>query len=254
MTNPVHRSDVDMTCALVRKLGAYVELSSDEIAFLEKASARTQTVEARTDVICEGETPTNVHLVVRGLACRYKLLEDGRRQIVAFLIPGDFCDHNVFILSKMDHTIAAVSQIDMVWMPREQMLELMSYPNISHAMWLVGLVDEATLREWITNLGQRSAEHRLAHLFCELYLRMKTVGLTNGHEFELPVTQAELGETLGLSTVHVNRSLQSLKAANLAVFKGKKIVINDMIKLKKLSGFRDNYLHLPWDDKSRVAD
>lgn len=239
-----------MACALVKKLGSYVDLSPKEIALLEQASARVQTVEARTDVIREGEAPCDVHLVVSGLACRYKLLEDGSRQIVAFLIPGDFCDLNVFILSQMDHTIGAISPVEMVWLPREQMLELMSHPNISRAMWLVSLVDEATLREWITNLGQRSAEHRLAHLFCELYLRMKTVGLTNGYEFELPVTQAELGDTLGLSTVHVNRSLQSLKAANLATFKGKKIIINDMTKLKKISGFRDNYLHLPWANEA----
>ncbi len=238
------RPEAAMTCALVKKLEAYAELTDEERIVVERASARPQLVASRTDIIREGDQPSDVHLVTSGLACRYKLLEDGRRQIVAYLIPGDFCDLDVFILKRMDHTIAAISQVQMVWIPREQMLDLMSYANISRAMWLVSLVDEATLREWVTNVGQRSAEHRLAHLFCELFLRMKIVGLTSQLEFELPITQAELGDTLGLSTVHVNRSLQSLKAANLVTFKGKKIIISDMARLKRLSGFRDNYLHL----------
>ncbi len=233
-----------MHCALVKKLAVYTELTDEETEVLERSSDNPQPVEAREDIICEGDTPADVHLVTSGLACRYKLLDDGRRQIVAYLIPGDFCDLNVFILSKMDHSIAAISPVQMVRMPRDKILDLLRYPGISRAMWLATLVDEAILREWVTNLGQRSAENRLAHLFCELYLRMKSVGLTNGLEFELPVTQAELGDTLGLSTVHVNRSLQSLKSADLVTFKGRKIVITDMGRLKKVSGFHDNYLHL----------
>ena len=234
-----------MHCALVKKLAVYTELTDEETEVLERSSDNPQPVEAREDIICEGDTPADVHLVTSGLACRYKLLDDGRRQIVAYLIPGDFCDLNVFILSKMDHSIAAISPVQMVRMPRDKILDLLRYPGISRAMWLATLVDEAILREWVTNLGQRSAENRLAHLFCELYMRMKkSVGLTNGLEFELPVTQAELGDTLGLSTVHVNRSLQSLKSADLVTFKGRKIVITDMGRLKKVSGFHDNYLHL----------
>ncbi len=98
------------------------------------------------------------------------------------------------------------------------MLHLLHHPGINRALLLATLVDEAVLREWVTNIGQRRAEHRLAHLICELFVRMKTVGLTNGLEYELLATQAELGDALGLSTVHVNRSLQSLKAADLVTF------------------------------------
>ena len=233
-----------MACALVKKLEAYTKLTEQETAVLEKTSSRSQLVEARCDVIRQGDEPINVNLVISGLACRYKLLDDGRRQIAAFLIPGDFCDLNVFILAQMDHSIAAISPVQMVWLSREQILDLMTFSGISRGMWLATLVDEATLREWVTNLGQRSAEHRLAHLICELFVRMRTVGLTDGLTFDLPVTQAELGDTLGLSTVHVNRSLQSLKAADLVTFKGKKITIIDLVRLKKVSGFRENYLHL----------
>ena len=234
-----------MPCVLVKKLAAYVDLLTDEeIAMLEKASARAQAVEARRDIVSEGEVPADVLLVTSGLACRYKLLADGRRQIVAFLIPGDFCDMNVFILKRMDHSIAAMSAVQMVRLSREQMIDLVRCPGISRAMRLATLVDEAILREWVTNLGQRSAEHRIAHLICELFTRMHVVGLTKDFEFELPITQAELGDTLGLSTVHVNRCLQALKAAELMICKGKRMKITDMARLKKVSGFRDNYLHL----------
>lgn len=242
-----------MTCALVRKLTAYVDLTLEEMSVLENASLQTRGVHAHGDIIKEGDTPGYVHLVTSGLACRYKLFSDGRRQIVAFLIPGDFCDFNVFMLSVMDHSIAAISPVQMVCLAREQVVDLMRYPGIRQAFWLATLVDEAILREWVTNLGQRSAEHRLAHLFCEMFLRMKTVGLTNGLEFELPVTQAELGDTLGLSTVHVNRSLQSLKAAEVLTFKGRKIVIKDVARLKKISSFHDNYLHLRGEDVKAAA-
>ena len=241
-----------MPCVLVKKLTAYVDLTDEEIAMLEKASSRAQAVEARSDIVSEGEVPGDVLLVTSGLACRYKLLADGRRQIVAFLIPGDFCDMNV-ILKRMDHSIAAMSAVQMVRLPREQMIDLLRCSGISRAMRLATLVDEAILREWITNLGQRSAEHRLAHLFCELFTRMHVVGLTKDFGFELPITQAELGDTLGLSTVHVNRCLQSLKAADLMICKGKKMVITDMARLKKVSGFRDNYLHLHTGDLDDVA-
>ena len=237
-----------MACALVNKLEAYTRLTEQEAAVLEKTSSRSQLVEARCDVILEGDAPVSVNLVTSGLACRYKLLDDGRRQIVAFLVPGDFWDLNVFILARMDHYIASISPVQMVWLSREQILDLMTFPGISRGMWLATLVEVATLREWVTNLGQRSAEHRLAHLICELFVRMKIVGLTDGLTFDLPVTQAEFGDTLGLSTVHVNRSLQSLKAADLVTFKGKKIMITDIQRLKKISGFRDDYLHLQAHD------
>ena len=106
-----------MSCALVKKLGAFVDLTGAEVSALEKAASRPRRLEARADVIREGDVPTDVHLVTSGLACRYKLLADGRRQIVAYLIPGDFCDFNVFILARMDHSIAAISAVQMVWLP-----------------------------------------------------------------------------------------------------------------------------------------
>ena len=242
------------SCALVKRLEAYVDLTSEEKAVLNAASSRTQAVDARQDIIREGDAPRDVHLVTSGLACRYKLLESGRRQIVAFLVPGDFCDMNVFILKQMDHTIATLSPVRVACLSPEQTNDLMRYPGISRAMWMATLVDESVLREWVTNIGQRSATSRLAHLFCEMLLRLTNVGATNALEYQLPITQTELAEALGISTVHVNRSLHVLRTSGLVDFKSKKVVIHDLAGLKKEAGFRDNYLHLQRGSQDQVKD
>ncbi len=229
---------------LTRKLELFGPLPHEDKQLLYDVVRRVRDVGPREDLIREGEAPADVHLVLKGFACRYKGLADGRRQIFAYMLPGDFCDLNVFILKAMDHGIATVSDCTMAAISRERVLEMTQRPAIARACWWATLVDEAVLREWLVNMGQRSAEHRLAHLFCELHLRLKSIGLVDGGEFELPITQTELGETMGLSTVHVNRSLQSLRSQGLVFHKSKTVTIPDIEQLRKLSGFNSNYLHL----------
>ena len=233
-----------MTNLLTRKLELFGSLPDDDKRLLDTAVTRTRKIGAHRDIITEGESPDDVHLVLEGLACRYKLLGDGRRQIFGYLVPGDFCDLHVFILKAMDHSIATLSPCTMVEIPRERVLELAARPAVARALWWVTLVDEGTLREWVVNLGLRDAETRIAHLFCELNLRLQSVGLATGNSFELPITQAELGETIGLSTVHVNRTLQKLRRDNLITFNQGQLLIPDLEALKELCGFNPNYLHL----------
>lgn len=229
---------------LTRKLEAFAALPEADRRLLDEVVRGAREVGAREDIIHEGDDPTDVHLVLEGFACRYKLLEDGRRQIMAYLVPGDFCDLHVFILKSMDHSIAALSPCRVVDIPRRRVLEMTERPALARALWWCSLVDEATLREWLVNVGGRSAEHRVAHLLCELLLRLETVGLTNGGSYELPLTQAEIADTMGLSHVHVNRVLQRLRAEGLITLKDKQLVILDVPKLKAFSGFNPNYLHL----------
>ena len=162
------------------------------------------------DIIDEGEPPSDVHLVLEGFACSYKVLPNGSRQIFAYLIPGDLCDLNAFILDRMDHNIGTLSACRVVDIPRDRILEMTRRPQIARALMWCRLVEEATLREWLVNIGQRNAEQRIAHLFCEVHLRLKSIGLADGREFQLPIAQAEIGDTMGISAIHVNRSLQSL--------------------------------------------
>ena len=234
----------EITNLLTRKLENFASLSEDDKRLLDDVVKNVREVGTRRDLIREGDAPDNVHLILDGFACRSKMTSDGKRQIMAYLVPGDFCDLHVFILKEMDHTISTLSQCEVVGIPRHRVLELTQRPAIAQALWWATLVDEATLREWLVNIGARSADQRIAHLLCELLLRLDTVGLTNGDKYELPVTQAELANTMGLSGVHVNRVLQRLRRDGMISLKGKNLVILDAAKLKSFSGFNSNYLHL----------
>ena len=234
---------------LVRKLSIFSSLSDADSALLRGAASNSFVVERHSDIIREGETPSDVHLIVEGFACRYKHTSSGARQIVAYLVPGDFADTHVFVLKAMDHSIGALSACRVVAIPRATILALLERPAIARAMWLATLVDEGVLREWIVNIGARNAKERIAHLMCELLARVKAVGLATGDSFELPITQSELGETMGLSPVHVNRTLKLLRADGLITFKGGQLVVLDAARLRAISSFNSSYLHLEERDQ-----
>ncbi len=230
---------------LIRKLERGAALTHKDRSLLQKACERTRQVGSRQDIIREGERPEKVHLVLAGFACRYKTLEDGSRQNMALLVPGDFCDLHVAILGQMDHSIATLSACTIVDIPRATILDLTeNHPGITRALWWCTLVDEATLREWLLSMGQREAGQQMAHLVCELLLRLQSVGLADKNGYDLPITQVELGETLGISSVHVNRVLQALREAGLIEWKGQRLTIPDIDRLKAFCGFTANYLHL----------
>ncbi|MBQ0822860.1 helix-turn-helix domain-containing protein [Microvirga sp. HBU67558] len=240
---------------LVRKLENFAWLSDDDRRALETATRQVRAYRPREDVIHEGDQPESVKLLLDGWACRCKQLEDGRRQIMAFFVPGDLCDVRVFILRQMDHSIMTLSPATVATIPRDTMLALMEqHPRITQALWWSTLVDEAVLREWVVNLGQRSADERLAHLLCELFIRLQAVGLTRGNTCELPVTQGELADTLGLTTVHVNRTLQELRRDGLVDLRGKTLTLRDLDGLQRLALFNPNYLHLEHEGEELNAN
>lgn len=243
-----------MANPLIEKLGHFVRLASADRDIIERISAeRVRGFAAREDIIREGDRPQHVNLILSGWACRYKMLEDGRRQIVAFFLPGDLCDLNVFVLREMDHSIAAITDIAVSEITRAGFDELMlAHPRVTQALWWESLVAVATQREWAVNLGQRDAVERMAHLFCELYLRLRTVGLTRGDSIDMPLTQPEIAEATGLSAVHVNRTLQELRAAGLIVLKDRTLTIPNFGALKDFALFNANYLHL--DREGRHLD
>jgi CRP-like cAMP-binding protein len=245
-----------MATHLIRKLEQFTRLSQDDKQALERAaSLKLRHLSPKEDIVHEGDKPKQINLILEGWACRYKVLEDGRRQILAFLVPGDLCDVRMFILREMDHSIGALTPLRVAEIPSDTLLELTdTSPRISRALWWNSLVEEAIAREWITNLGQRDASERMAHLFCELFLRLRGVGLTNGVSCELPVTQAELGDATGLSTVHVNRTLQAMREQGLIVLKGRTLTIPDLKALQAAALFNANYLHLDRDGQGLDAN
>ncbi|MHC2017730.1 helix-turn-helix domain-containing protein [Methylobacterium sp. CM6247] len=229
----------------VRKLESLATLSDAERAVLERISAKPRNVPAHTALVREGDKPDGVFLVMDGFVCRQKHQSDGESPIMAYLLPGDICDLDVALLDRMDHTITTVSSCRIVHITPETIAELMrDHPGIARALRMSKLVDEATLREWLVNINCRSALSRMAHLFCELLTRMKAVGHAVEDSCVLPLTQTVLGSTTGLTTVHVNRTLQAMRREELITFKGGRLTVLDLPRLKKMASFKPNYLHL----------
>lgn len=241
-----------MTNPLVKKLGRFAAFDSADIAALETLSKHPRLTLAHGDLIREGDRPEAVFLLLEGWAYRYKILKDGSRHILAYLIPGDLCDIHIFMLKRMDHNIGVLCDAKVVVIPPDDLMAVMrNHPAIQHALWLGTLVDEATLREWLVNIGQRDAFQRISHLFCELWLRMTAVGLVDAdHQFDLPLTQTELADTMGLTPVHTNRTLQRLRAEGLITLDKQRLTILEPKRLAQISDFRPNYLHLG-DDQLR---
>ena len=234
-----------MPSPFVTKLKHGADLTDADCALLDELTIQTRRVGAREDLIRQGDRPDDVHLVMDGFACRYKVMEGGARLNMAYLVPGDFCDLHVAILDAMDHGIATLSPCTLVDIPRRVILELTdNHPRIARALWWCTLVDEGTLREWLVNLGRREANQRMAHLFCELHLRLRAVGLAGDDGFDLPLTQAELGDTIGVSNVHVNRTIQQLREARLVTWQGRRLTIPDVDRLRAYCDFEPAYLHL----------
>lgn len=235
------------------KLEAFTRLSSDDRAALAQVTRNVRFVEARRDLISEGDRPRFVHLVLDGWGCRYKTLPDGKRQIVSIFVPGDFCDVNVYILKQMDHSIGAITRIKVAMITPEEMNALTEgRPRVTQALWWHELVTTAVQREWTVNLGQRSAYERLGHLLVELYLRLRTVGRASDGRCDFPLTQNDLADATGLTAVHVNRTLQELRRDGLIELERKQLRILDLERLKDLSRFNANYLHL--DREGRHLD
>jgi CRP-like cAMP-binding protein len=236
-----------MNNPLLRKLANFTELTEEESRALDECCNDIREFAAHEDVISQGDRTGGVKLLLEGFACRYKVLEDGRRQVVAYFVPGDLCDLRVFILKRMDHSIGAVVASKVATISPDNVLKLMNtYPNLTRALWWSTLVEEAIAREWIVNVGQRNALERMAHLFCELLYRFRAVGLNDDLSCMLPLTQVELAETLGLSSVHVNRTLQELRRKKLITLEGGTLTIQDLDALKEVSFFNADYLHLDY--------
>ena len=230
---------------LIRKLETVAALSDLEKEAIATLPLRLKAFEANSDLTSEGETPSECCLVLEGLVCRYKLLGAGQRQIMSLHLPGDIPDLQSLHLVVMDHTLGALTAGRAAYMPHAAVRDLTDrFPNITAAFWRETLIDASVTREWLAGVGRRSARQRIAHLICEVFVRSRALHLSEAHHFELPVTQAELGDALGLSTVHVNRILQDLRREELITWRGKSIVVRDWDRLQLSGDFEPAYLHL----------
>jgi CRP-like cAMP-binding protein len=234
-----------MSQPLITRLERHGTLSDEEKDVLREVTSRVREYEARQDIVREGDSPSESTLILEGFACRHNNLPDGRRQITAFHVPGDFADLHAFLLGRMDDGVSSLTPCTVALVPHSALREITkSYPHLTRVLWFTTLVDGAVHREWMTGLGRLSAPERIAHLLCELFLRLQAVGLTRDHSFDLPITQAELADAFGLSSVHVNRTLQELRGEGLITSQGKTLVINDWERLQQVAQFNPDYLHM----------
>jgi CRP-like cAMP-binding protein len=232
-----------MENVFARKLQNAGPLGAEDMARLEMVISDPFDLAPREDVIHHGADPEYVHLVMRGMACRYKILPDGGRAIVALMLPGDICDLHVAILGRMDHSIGTLTDCQLVKIPRETIDDLLhNYPRIRHALFWSTLVDEAILREWLVNMGRRRADHQMAHLFCEIHARLQAVDEL--HDSLMPLTQEELGDILGISAVHAQRVVAGLRHLGLINVQDSRVSVRDFDALSAFAGFEADYLHL----------
>jgi CRP-like cAMP-binding protein len=230
---------------LLRKLERFSPVSEQDQRLLAAAMSGERHFAPREDLIHERKQTEGAFVIVEGFACRYKILPDGRRQIVGILLPGDMCDLRVFLLKQMDHSICALSPVAATLITPDAAVDLLDQsPRLTRALWWTTTVEDSITREWVVNVGYRSAMERVAHLFCEVFWRLEAVGLTRDHQCQLPLTQIELGDTLALSSVHVNRTLMYMRRANLVKLHRGQLEILDRAGLEAAAGFDPNYLHL----------
>lgn len=230
---------------LICKLETIAQLSASDRQALAALPLRIKTFDEDTDLVREGQRPSDCCLILDGLACRYKVLGAGQRQIMSFHLPGDIPDFMGLHLAVMDHSLGALTSGRSAYVSHTALRELLTdRPAIAEAFWRDVLIDAAIFREWLAGVGRRAARQRIAHLICELSVRLRALNLIEDHRFHLPVTQAELGDALGLSTVHVNRVLQDLRRDNLITLRGRTLTILDWTRLRDAGDFDAAYLHL----------
>jgi CRP-like cAMP-binding protein len=229
---------------LIRRLGSIATLSRQEKDALLHLPLTIRELGSDQDIVREGDRPSECCVVLSGMAFRYKMTEGGKRQIMSFHIAGEIPDLQSLYLHSMDHSLATLTPCRLAFIAHQALHGLFAqHPRLSAVFWRETLIDAAVFREWVINVGRRPASTRMAHLLCELFLRHKAVGLVTDHSFEFPITQAELADALGLSTVHVNRTLQELRAQGLIGEHGHRLTILDWNELKRVGEFDPLYLH-----------
>ncbi len=239
---------------LLAKLEATALLSNDDRQALSQLRVRVREFDAGATIVVDGERPSECGLVLDGLVYRHKLLGDGRRQILAFHVPGDIPDLQSLHVPVMDHSLGALTPTKVAFFAHADLRSLLQdAPALAGLFWRETLVDAAIFRVWMVGLGRRSAYGRLAHLFCELATKLRQAGLGRGESFPLPVTQQDLGDALGLSTVHVNRVLQQLRKARVVEVRSGRLTVLDWEKLAEIGEFSPDYLRQSGSPRSFEA-
>ena len=239
---------------LLRKLETHSSLDEADRQAVLSLPYTLRTLEPHAYTIREGERPEACAVLLSGFAFRQKLTSDGARQILAIHIPGEPLDFQNLFLDESDHNVQMLTRGELAVIPREALQALaQSRSSISHAILVTILVEASIFREWIVNVGRRDARARLAHVLCEFGSRLDAQGLAEDYGYQLPMTQEQLADVLGLTPVHVNRTIKSLEADGLITRKGRNISFPDWRRMQEVGDFNRRYLHLEQQDSGRLA-
>lgn len=231
--------------ALYLNLGQHDVVSDQEKALLTGIMSFEKDFSTGQDLVSAGSRPTYSTLILEGLAARYKVLEDGGRQFTSLQVPGDFVDLHAFLLKTMDHGIMALSPCRVIVAQHNKLRVITEEaPHLTRLLWLDTLVDGAIHREWIVAMGRRSKTAHLAHLVCELFVRLEVVKRTNGMSFNLPLSQAILADVLGLSVVHMNRVIGALRKVGVINLANHVVTILNWDRLQEIAEFDPTYLSM----------
>jgi CRP-like cAMP-binding protein len=245
-------SGFDPPATLGTKLQQYLRLSQAEKDALAGLSFRVQRIEPGGYTVRDGDKPTTSQMVLAGILATSKSLTDGRRQIASMHIKGDWPDLLSLHLGRMDSDIQALTVAWVAFIDHSDIRRLCRVqPRIGDLFWKFTLIDAAVFRHWVVNVGQRAAEPRVAHLLCEYVTRAEYAALAEANRCELPITQSDLADATGMSTVHVNRTLQSLRARKLISWDQGILTVHDRKGLEALADFWPDYLHLPSPEESK---
>jgi CRP-like cAMP-binding protein len=229
----------------LKKLKRRTQLSSEEEQAIRSCVAETRRVPADQLLVRSGEELNASMILIEGWVARSKDLAGGERQVTELHVAGDFPDLHGFTLKRLDHDLLTLSDCIVAVVPHERLLQVTEkFPRLARLYWFSTNVDGAITRELALSLGQRSAMARMAHLFCELYVRLNAVGRARADGFEFPLTQRELSECLGLTVVHANRTIQELRRRRLVEMENRQLTILDRRGLEGLAEFDPSYLHL----------
>lgn len=235
-----------MTHSLDEALRCWAErtrIGDEDLAALRALPFVRRTVERDGFIIREGEQPSSCTLLLSGCAFRQKVVRNGARQIISFHFPGEFLDLQSVLLAVNDHGVQALGTCEAAQVPKKALQALLdTRPSLARAMWFDTLVEAAIFREWVVNVGRRNARARIAHLLCELVVRLAQ-STENENVYELPLTQEQIADATGMTSVHTNRTIQSLRKEGLISMSGGKLVVHDWNGLRNLGDFSETYLH-----------
>jgi CRP-like cAMP-binding protein len=227
---------------LVRKLAHFAPLSDKDVRALDALCVKEERFKAGADIVLEGDVPRSAFVLRYGMAFRYRLLPDGKRQILTFIVPGDLFGLRAFLLRSIDHSIGALVPTRLAAVSRARVLDLFEHhPRIGAALWSSALQQDAIKRERIIALRRTSASGRIAYLLCELVWRLRAVGLGEDHAIALPLTEVELADALGLTPVYINRILQGMQRDELITLAHHQLSLRDVERLQEIAGFRQDY-------------